>query len=67
MEIRIHAQNIKCQGCVNTIREGLEQDPRIREVQVDLASGLVSVEADEDVHADIAAKLAALGYPEKPA
>ncbi len=67
MEIRIHAQNIKCQGCVSTIREGLTQDPRIQNVEVDIASGLVSVEADEDIHADIAAKLAALGYPEKPA
>ena len=67
MTIRIHAQNIKCQGCVNTITEGLMQDTRIHKVDVDIASGLVTVEAGEDIHAEIRDRLAELGYPEKPA
>jgi len=65
MQIEIDAQNIKCGGCASTISTGLMEDPRINEVNVDIASGRVTVEADGDIRADIEQRLAALGYPPK--
>ncbi|MDX5332478.1 MAG: heavy-metal-associated domain-containing protein [Gammaproteobacteria bacterium] len=65
MQIEIDAQNIKCGGCASAISTGLLEDPRINEVNVDIASGRVTVEADGDIRAEIEQRLAALGYPPK--
>ena len=65
MQIEIEAQNIKCGGCASAITTGLMEDTRIEKVEVDVASGRVTVEAGDDIRADIEAKLAALGYPPK--
>lgn len=63
MQIEIQAQNIKCGGCATAITTGLKQDSRIEKVDVDIASGLVTVEADSDIRPEIETKLAELGYP----
>lgn len=65
MKIEIEAQNIKCQGCASTIRDGLGKNPQVRDVQVDVPTGRVTVEAEQDVRAELSATLQALGYPEK--
>lgn len=58
-------ENIKCNGCMNTIRKGLEQMPGVAAAQPDNQTGTVAVDFDENsVTSDaIAAKLAQMGYP----
>jgi len=65
MQIEIDARNIKCGGCASAISTGLMADPRVEAVNVDIASGRVTVEADADIRADLEQKLAELGYPPK--
>ncbi len=65
MKIEIDVQNVKCQGCASAIRDGLGKNPQVREVQVDVPTGRVTVEAVEDIQAELSATLKALGYPEK--
>jgi copper chaperone len=56
-------QNVKCGGCVKTIQEGLAPLAGIDSVQVDIATGTVSITGDSFSVAEINASLAALGYP----
>jgi copper chaperone len=65
MKIELEVQNVKCQGCVSAIRDGLGKNPQVREVQVDVPTGRVTVETGDDVRAELSAALKALGYPEK--
>ena len=57
-------QNVKCGGCVNNIKEGLETIANIHNVNVTIEGGLVSVEGDALSRQQIAQKLGELGYPE---
>jgi copper chaperone len=65
MEMRLAVENVKCGGCARSIQKALLADARIERVCVDSESGVVVVEAGEDVRAHVAAVLAKLGYPEK--
>ncbi len=65
MEFEFQAQNVKCQGCVSAIRDGLSQNPYVQEVQVDVATGRVTVQAQSDIRSALAVTLKELGYPEK--
>lgn len=58
-------ENIKCGGCISTIRKGLEQLPGVNNAQPENQSGTVTVDFDvEKVSADqISEKLAHMGYP----
>jgi copper chaperone len=58
-------ENIKCGGCMNTIRKGLEQLPGVRSAEPENEHGTVTVDFDENVLAEdvISAKLTDLGYP----
>ena len=58
------AQNIKCEGCVTRIREGLLGINGIESVIVDIPTARVTVTGSATRPA-IHAKLAELGYPEK--
>ncbi len=60
----LKVQNVKCGGCASAIQTGLKDMAGIDSVEVEVASGTVTLEgsslpADEAV----AAKLAELGYP----
>jgi copper chaperone len=59
------AQNIKCNGCVARVREGLLGISGIESVAVDIPTGRVTVTAVATTRPVIHAKLAELGYPEK--
>jgi copper chaperone len=59
------AQNIKCGGCVTRIREGLSPLAGVSAVDVDIATGRVTVTGGSVSRMAITAKLAELGYPEK--
>lgn len=57
-------QNVKCQGCVSAIHEGLTMLPGIQDAQVEIETGHVSVTGENLNRTQISEKLAELGYPE---
>lgn len=65
MEIKFQVQNVKCQGCVSAIRDGLSKHPQVRAIQVDAPTGRVIVEAAGEVRGELSGMLKELGYPEK--
>lgn len=64
MAYQISVENIKCGGCAATIRSKLEATESVDKVDVDIAEGIVTVEASEDTRAAVTANLLKLGYPE---
>lgn len=65
MKLEFSVQNVKCSGCASAIQTGLRQNAQVREVTVDVPTGRVTVEAEEDIRAELGRMLRALGYPEK--
>lgn len=63
----IKAQNIKCQGCVKNVTQGLLAFPGVSSVIVDIPAGLVTVEGENFSREMVLQKLAELGYPENSA
>lgn len=61
--IVIQASNIKCEGCVNTIKNGLQDLAGLATINVDIPSNQVTVEGDAPDKDLIEKKLAELGYP----
>lgn len=57
-------KNVKCGGCVSNIQNGLKGLPGVSGVEVVIAGGQVTVSGEALDRAALAAKLAALGYPE---
>lgn len=57
-------KNVKCGGCVTAIAQGLQAQPGVSGVTVVIDGGKVTVEGDALERAQLAAKLADLGYPE---
>jgi len=43
---RFTVNNMTCNGCVSTIRQGLEADSRVKSVDIKLSKKLVSIEGD---------------------
>jgi len=64
MSYEISAQNIKCGGCASTIIENLNKLDTVSDCQVDVETGVVSVDADESSREEVTQLLAKLGYPE---
>lgn len=62
---QFNVANVKCQGCAANIRAGLSALPGVENVEVDVATGWVAVNGAALDRAALAARLAALGYPEK--
>ena len=62
-QLRLQASNIKCGGCVDTIRSGLTPLPGVDEVEVDIKTGGVAVTGEQLDEQRIVAVLAELGYP----
>lgn len=65
MQHIIEVENIKCGGCANTITRQLKQIAGVEAVSVDIDSGRVTVEADDQTREQVIAALHASGYPEK--
>ena len=61
LEFRV--QNVKCGGCASTIEEALKQITGVDNVNVDIATGAVSVEHHETSMDDIGLKLTEVGFP----
>jgi copper chaperone CopZ len=48
MQLQIELENIKCGGCAATIKKRLLEDARIKSVDVDVATGAVTLDATEN-------------------
>ena len=60
----IEVENIKCGGCMNTIRRALLALPGTKDVLIDKEQGIVRVEGSAR-REDVVTILNELGYPEK--
>ncbi len=63
--IEIFVENIKCGGCMNSIRTALLKLEGVRDVQINKEIDRVSVSGEQLNRETVINKLAALGYPEK--
>ena len=61
----LYANNIKCDGCVKTIKEALEKREDISLVEVDKETGKVILSGDDFELEDIAIQLTLMGFPER--
>ena len=61
---KFRVKNVKCGGCVNTIREGLSSLAGVTAVEVVIQGGEVTVNGEGIDRAAVAQKLGQLGYPE---
>ncbi len=64
---RIQIENLKCQGCANTIKKEIKRFPEVTNVQVnheDLTV-IIDYDSEEDLRENFKKRLAKLGYPEK--
>ena len=61
----IEILNLKCGGCVNTVKNGLLQIDGVSNVSVDLDTSKVTIDTnDAKILAEVKHKLSKLGYPE---
>lgn len=61
----IEILNLKCGGCVNTVKKGLLSIDGINEVEVDLENSKVMVPTEnEQLLIQVKEKLSKMGYPE---
>ncbi|MGV6816975.1 MAG: heavy-metal-associated domain-containing protein [Thiotrichales bacterium] len=65
MSYVIEVENIKCGGCASSITSKLKAMPGVDAVDVDIESGEVMLEGDENQRANVAAELLRMGYPER--
>ena len=65
MKFDFEVNNIKCGGCVSNIKNHLQQDARISNIEVDIDTGRVSFESETDARVEWSKLLTDLGYPEK--
>lgn len=65
MKTIVHIQNLKCDGCVNTIMKRLNALDDVSEVRVEMEDNSVTFEYSEAHTLDVVKKtLAEIGYPE---
>ena len=57
-------QNVKCGGCASAIQSGLGSIEGVSSVEVEVASGTVTVNGSALSRKSLSAKLSELGYPE---
>ena len=62
MKTTYSVKNMKCMGCVSTVRKALEEIPGIESAEVDLESALATIEGDVD-QSVILETLREAGYP----
>lgn len=64
----IEVENIKCGGCVNSIRQKLIAIDGVKDVAVDIEKGEVDVSTDgahESLMAALVKQLESMGYPQR--
>jgi copper chaperone CopZ len=61
---KIDVENIKCGGCMNSIKTALLKIENVTEVAIDKETDTITIDADND-RAVFVNTLSSLGYPEK--
>jgi copper chaperone CopZ len=61
---KIEVENIKCGGCMNSIKTALLKIENVTEVVIDKETDTITIDADND-RAVFVNTLSSLGYPEK--
>ena len=64
MTHKIEVENIKCGGCMNSIKTALLKIENVTEVTIDKETDTITIEAEND-RAVFVNTLSSLGYPEK--
>lgn len=64
MKKDIIIENLKCGGCVATIKKGILAINGVLELNIDLEKSIVSFVSEKDNFEEVKAKLSQLGYPE---
>jgi len=65
MKTSIQIQNLKCGGCVSTIKSRISELAGVESIEIDLETATVHLEHDSHLNIEeIKAKLQKLGYPE---
>ena len=62
-KIEFQSSNIKCGGCVANVENGLKELDGITDINVDIASNIVTVQGTSLDKTVIENKLSELGYP----
>ena len=62
--ITLSLKNIKCEGCVQSIKTAMEKHTTISDVTVVKETGIVTISGEDLKKSNILAELAALGFPE---
>jgi copper chaperone len=64
--MQIQVENIKCGGCMNSIKTSILKIENVKEVNIDKETETVHVVGTSEVNRDAVVKqLAKMGYPEK--
>lgn len=61
---KIEVENIKCGGCMNSIKTALLKIENVTEVAIDKETDTITIDAEND-RAVFVNTLSSLGYPEK--
>jgi len=62
--ITLSLKNIKCDGCVKSIKTAMEKHTNIKEVNVVKETGDITIIGEDLINSNIIEELTALGYPE---
>ena len=67
MEVKeIKILNLKCGGCVNSIKKGISSIDGVEKIEVDLDTSTITIgTSDENIISLVKEKLSSLGYPEE--
>ncbi|MEY5042137.1 MAG: hypothetical protein RLZZ414_1696 [Bacteroidota bacterium] len=64
MELNIQVENLKCGGCINTVKKAVLNAQGVKDVEIDLETGMITIQSANEINeAEIVQKLAQLGYP----
>jgi copper chaperone len=69
MTTTIYVDNIKCDGCTNSITHNIKKNNWVKDVFVDIMDGSILITSEDegilDKIEEIKESLASIGYPEK--
>jgi copper chaperone CopZ len=64
-KLELFVENIKCAGCMTSIKKGILELAGVTHVDIALAEEKITIEGDHLNRTTIAKKLDGMGYPEK--
>ena len=64
-QIQVHVENIKCGGCMTSIKNALEKIKGIVKVEIDKDEEKISLTGDQYELSEVIDSLNSMGYPQK--